>query len=192
MIRKFVPAAALTAFFFMVGAQPVAGQPAASAPAAPADPAVQFGAREAVQQISLSPGGTKVAFLVPARGQGNVLYTVEVGSNAPPRSALSSDGNPERLRYCFWVSETRLVCQVYFISSTTAVSNQLLSFTRWIAIDADGKNLKLLSRPTRFDDLGVALSGGEIIDRLTGTDGSILMGRVYVPEAKIGTHFEDK
>jgi dienelactone hydrolase len=193
MIRKFLLAGSALAFLSVAGAQPVDAQPAApAAPAAAADPAAQFGAREAVQQVSLSPNGSKVAFIVPARGQGNVLYTVDVGSNAAPRSAIAADGDPERLRYCFWVSETRLVCQIYFINTSAGGSGQLLPFTRWFAVDADGKNLKLLSRPSRFDDTLISLSGGDIIDWLPGTDGSILMGRAYVPEARIGSHLEDK
>jgi len=42
------------------------------------DPAARFGARENVADISLSPDGRKVAYIVPRAGQGNALFTVDL------------------------------------------------------------------------------------------------------------------
>jgi dipeptidyl aminopeptidase/acylaminoacyl peptidase len=162
-----------------------------AAPAAPADPPAAFGAREAVLDVALSPSGRKVAFIAPGPGRSTLLYTVDVGSDAEPFMALSADGKPERLSGCGWVSDQRLICTIYMVVDTIN-PGQAMGATRLVAVNSDGSNLKLVSRRTRSDDLYVAQSGGEVIDWQPGNEGSILMGREYVPEGKIGSHIEDK
>ena len=163
------------------------------AAAPPADPAKAFGTRPSIMDIALSPSGGKLAFLSPGPGQSTILYTVDAKAGAAPRIALSADGNPERLSWCGWVSEARLVCSIYMVTDETGVAaGEVISATRLIGVDADGKNLKLLSRRSRPDDLYVSFGGGRIIDWLPGEDGAVLMGRQYVPEGKIGTRMEDK
>jgi dienelactone hydrolase len=183
-------AAVAAAYLFLSAAAPE--PPAAPAPAsAPADPAVVFGAREGIQDISLSPGGTKVAFVSPGPGQGNILYTVDVAGagDAVPQKTLTASGDPERITGCNWVSERRLVCDVYMLDK---VAGELMPFTRVVAVDAGGGNLKLLSRTQRPDDVAVSLSGGGVLDWLPGEDGAVLMGRNYVPEERLGTNILDK
>jgi dipeptidyl aminopeptidase/acylaminoacyl peptidase len=164
--------------------------PAPAGAADPADPPAAFGARESVLSVSLSPSGRQLAFISPGPGQITFLYTVDSSGGGTPRKALSADGKPERLHRCGWVSETRLVCTVYMIASSAAVG-QIVGITRLVAIDADGKNIKLLSRGTRPDDQYVSFGGGSIIDWLPDAEGSVLMGRQYVPEARAGTRMAD-
>ncbi|HEX8468248.1 MAG TPA: S9 family peptidase [Allosphingosinicella sp.] len=183
MFRIFSPAA-FAALLLVSTASPAAS-------AGPADPPAAFGAREAVLDIALSPSGGRVAFIAPGPGRSTLLYTVDVGGEAEPFMALSADGKPERLSNCGWVSEQRLICTVYMVVDTVVVG-QPLGATRLVAVNADGTNVKLVSRRSRSDDLYVAQSGGDVIDWQPGNEGSILMGRQYVPEAKIGTHVEDK
>jgi dipeptidyl aminopeptidase/acylaminoacyl peptidase len=179
MFRRFVLAAA--AVLLLPAAAP------------PADPAAAFGEREAIQDISLSPAGTKIAFITPGPGQSTVLYTADIGSTAPPQRAAFADGKPERLSSCGWVSEQRLVCTIYIVTDRAGVAaGTPIGATRLIALDSNGGNIKLLSRPTRPDDLYVSFSGGGIIDWLPGSDGAVMMTREYVPEGKIGTRLEDK
>ena len=174
-------------FLLVVGAAvllPAAGPPA--------DPARQFGARPSVLDIALSPKGEKIAYLAPGAGQGTVLYTVDLAGGGQPRRALVADGQPERLSGCNWVSEVRLVCSIYMVTTNTDVAaGEPIGATRLIAVDADGGNLKLLSRPTRPDDLYVSFGGGDIVDWLPGEDGSVLMGRDYVPEIQPGRRTND-
>ena len=163
------------------------------AAAPPTDPAKVFGTRASVIDIALSPSGGKLAFLSPGPGQSTILYTVDAVGGAAPKIALSADGKPERLSWCGWVSEARLVCSIYMVTDETGVAaGEVISATRLVGVDADGKNLKLLSRRARPDDLYVSFGGGRIIDWLPGEDGAVLMGRQYVPEGKIGTRMEDK
>ena len=71
-----------------------------------------FGAREDVQQISLSPDGTKVAIVAAGRARRDADDR-RPGAGGAPRSMLRSTGDPERLTDCDWVTDTRLVCRVY-------------------------------------------------------------------------------
>ena len=157
---------------------------------APADPPAAFGARESVLDVALSPSGRRVAFISPGAGQGAVLFTVDVGSTAEASRTLTSDGSPERLAGCGWVSEERLVCTVYMVVNHAGAAERV-GATRLVAVNAGGGNLKLLSRQSRPYDLYVAFGGGEVIDWLPGTDGAVLMGREYVPEGRTGSHLED-
>jgi dipeptidyl aminopeptidase/acylaminoacyl peptidase len=154
------------------------------------DPAALFGARESILDVSLSPSGNKLAYIAPGPGQSTLLYTVDLASGAAPTLAGSADGKPERLADCGWVSDTRLACTVFAVGDDPAFG--LFGATRLLALDADGRNLKLLSRPTRPDDEYVSFGGGTIIDWDAGEDGSVLMGRQYVPEAKMATRMVDK
>ncbi|HEX8621517.1 MAG TPA: S9 family peptidase [Allosphingosinicella sp.] len=164
---------------FLVAAVPVADPPAA------------FGARERVLDISMSPGGSKIAFITPGPGQSTVLYTVDSAGGSTPVRAVAADGRPERLSQCGWVSERRLICTIYFVIENI-VPNQPIDGTRLVALNADGTGAKLLSRRTGANDLYLANGGGEVIDWLPGSDGQVLMGRTYVPESRIGSHFEEK
>ncbi|HEX9963539.1 MAG TPA: S9 family peptidase [Allosphingosinicella sp.] len=166
-----------------------AAAPVVAAP--PADPPAAFGARESVLSVSLSPSGKQVAFISPGPGQSTYLYTVDSSGGGTARETLSADGKPERLHRCGWVSEARLVCTVYMVGSSAAVGGQPVGVTRLIAIDADGKNVKMLSRGMRSDDQYVSFGGGSIVDWLPDSDGSVLMGRQYVPEAKTATRMVD-
>ena len=156
----------------------------------PGRPPAAFGARENVLDIALSPSGGRVAFVSPGPGRSPLLYTVPVGSDSEPRLALSADGKPERLSRCGWVSEQRLICTVYLVSDKV-VAGQPLGATRLVAVNADGSNVKLLSRRSRAYDLYVSFGGGEVIDWQPGAEGSVLMGREYVPEGRSDSRLMD-
>jgi dienelactone hydrolase len=187
MIIRFCAAAAVAALLGIAAAPTEAQAPAAGA--APADPATLFGAREGVEDISLSPSGTRIAFIAPARGQGNVLFVADAAGGSAPVATLTAAGDPERISSCGWVSDARLVCEIYMLQQ---ISGVLLPFTRTIAVDAGGGNLKMLSNRARYNDVGIVLSAGGVIDWLPGEEGAVLLGRTYVPEEAIGTHLLDK
>jgi dipeptidyl aminopeptidase/acylaminoacyl peptidase len=165
-----------------------ADPPAAPAKAGPADQAAIFGAREDVRQISLSPSGTRIAFVAPGPGPSTILYVSDVADGSAPKAALSADGKPNRISSCFWVSDSRLVCSLYMVFNS---AGQIVAATRIVAVNADGGGLKLLSRDMRSDDAYVALSGGQVIDWLPDESGAVLMGREYVPEERQATHMND-
>ena len=148
------------------------------------DPAAAFGARESIEQISLSPDGTKIAYIAPSKGQASQLFTVDLNANGRTSVALTSSGRPDRLGRCGWISNTRLACNVYGVIS----DNQDRSYmSRVFAVDADGKNLKMLSNRQSGSANYMAYSGGGVLEALKGDGSRVLMARTFVPEEKAGT-----
>ncbi len=157
----------------------------AEAPAA-FDAAAAFGSRESVFRLKLSPDGQSVAYLSPTTGQGSALYVLPLAEGSKPRIALTASGDPERIERCDWVSNDRLVCSVYMILREP----QLLTLKyaqRLLAVDSNGANPKILSRPVNSHSRGVALSDTGIIDWLPDLDGSVLMERVHLPDDHVGS-----
>ena len=152
--------------------------------AEPSKEAKAFGAREFIQDISLSPDGAKVAMIQPDGTRGAVLVIADLAS-AQMNPITHVTGDPERLDYCRWSTDTRLVCRLSIFSDTTG---QKLGFTRMIGIDADGKNLRMLTQSPSSRAVTVQQYGGDVIDWSgDGTGGSVLMARSYVPDNTIGT-----
>jgi dienelactone hydrolase len=153
--------------------------------AAPAtfDAAADFGARQDVSELTLSPDGNNVAFVVPADRSGTAVKTLSLAPGAKPKVALSANGKPDRILKCNWVSNDRLVCQLYWIGPHP----DLHAFVRLVAVDADGSNLKYLGKPQSPYTRGIEFSGDEVIDWLPGQDGVVLMSRVFLPDDHVGT-----
>jgi dipeptidyl aminopeptidase/acylaminoacyl peptidase len=129
--------------------------------------AAAFGAREAVEQLSLSPDGQRIAFIAAGIGQRSTLYTVATSEGAEPQKVMSASGDPERLKRCDWVSNTRLACIVFGVAVNRTYSGD---FSRILAVDADGSNAKLLSTQD-------STNGGAIIDWLPDQNDAVLMVR---------------
>ena len=154
-----------------------------------ASAAAMFGVREGVLQASLSPDGNSVAFIKPTTGQGSAVYTVTIGSAAEPKRVLAASGSPDRLEWCRWVSNARLVCEVYFVQRTDL---EVYSTSRIVAVNADGGDVKMLTRREGENALGHSFYGGSVIDWLPDESGAILMQQNYVPESKAGSLIEQK
>jgi dipeptidyl aminopeptidase/acylaminoacyl peptidase len=151
--------------------------------AAQSTDAQRFGAREAVEQIALSPDGTRVVYVSAGKGHDSTAFIATIGAGAPQR-LFTTDGDPERLLECQWASNTRILCRIYALM---AENLSMVSYTRWLAIDADGTHAQVLSAPSTSRSIGVSQSGGALIDWRSDKDGSVLMTRVFVPERSIGT-----
>src|SRR5215469_14953811 len=151
------------------------------------DAAAAFGARPSASAMHLSPDGQSVVYITPTTGQGSAAYTLALSPGAKPKAALVMSGKPERLSYCIWVSNERLVCEVFAVMNDVIANYPVVS--RIVAVNADGSNLKVLSKRDSADARGVQLGGGQVIDSLPGEDGAVLMTRVYIPDDKIGTRF---
>ena len=146
--------------------------------------AAAFGARQGIEHVSLSPDGNKVAYIVSADGQGSTLFTVDIANGGIAKPALSASGDPERLSYCEWVSNDRLICNVRMILPD---ANEWVSVNRLLAINADGTGVKLVSIRQGNNAQYFSNFGGNLIDLLPGDDGAVLLGRSHVPEEKIGS-----
>ena len=148
------------------------------------DAAAAFGAREAIAYASLSPDGTKIAFLGPGPGQSSVLYSIDTTKETTPHIVLKSSGDPERLFGCDWVANDRLACRV---AGYQEYAGEILGFSNVIAVNADGSNIKVLSKRRGQNAMFWDFRGGGIIDFAPTVDGTVLMMRSYVPEEKIGS-----
>jgi dipeptidyl aminopeptidase/acylaminoacyl peptidase len=142
------------------------------------DPAAAFGARPSVSDISISPDGASVAFVGASAGRGSILFTMPLSGTSEPRTALTSEGKPFRLQGCEWVSNSRLVCTIFFLAKNNQ-NLELAPYTRLVSVDSDGRNFKLLSDHPTFG-IGAQLGGGAILDLLPDEDGVILMAEFGV------------
>jgi dipeptidyl aminopeptidase/acylaminoacyl peptidase len=170
-------------FFAGFIASAVAGQEAPQ-PAQNADPAALFGARARIEQIDLSPDGQRLVYLTPGPRASTMVVMQQLGATQA-QVILRTDGNPERVNWCNFVSNDRLVCRITFLQRR---NNFLIPFYRLLSVDASGGDPKLLGERESFFDAYIRQFDGSIIDWRPGQEGTVLMSRSYVPEAgRIGT-----
>ena len=150
------------------------------------DVAAAFGARQSVTVLALSPDGKSVAYIGPIAESGSALFTIDLTKGVKPQTALVASGRPERLERCHWVSNERLACVIYGVVDDALVG--LLPFSRIVAVDRSGGNVKLLSTRTNEYSRGLQLGDGSIVDWLPDEDGAVLMMRVYLPDKHTGSH----
>lgn len=140
-----------------------------------------FGNRESVEHVDISPDGMKIAFVAPGPGRTSAAYVVDLAQeNAIPRSVVGSAGNPERLRWCNFVTNERLICQ---ISAMMNVGGILAPFSRLFSVDTDGRNMRELGQRSTMEDIALRQFDGAVIDWLTDGDASVLMSRLYIQQA---------
>lgn len=175
MVRgKYWPVAAVAA---LACAGPAAAQSVESL-------AARFGATESVQDISLSPDGNKVLFLVPTP-LGRTLYMADLVAGGEPQRVINQSNPKERISWCNFASNTRIVCQIATIQNS---GTALLGFSRLVSFNADGSDARLLNTMDSSRSLGFAQSGGSVIDwDVPGKPGHVFVTRTYVPERTIGT-----
>lgn len=146
--------------------------------------AKQFGAREMVRDVSVSPDGQRVALVVATgtRGTGLLVSSPE----GQLKSILNYAGDPPvQLSHCSWSTATRLVCTLFGIVDR---GGEPIGMTRMLAINADGSNAKELSARQKQGQLYERYFGGGILDWLPDDNGSnVLMLRQFVPEQGTGT-----
>jgi dipeptidyl aminopeptidase/acylaminoacyl peptidase len=149
------------------------------------DAASAFGARPSVTVMRLSPDGMNATYVASTKGRGSIAYTLSLAKGSAPKPALSSDGKPLRLESCHWVSNDRIVCLIYAVISDAAIGS--VGMTRLVAVDADGKNPRVLSTRENHHTRGYQFGGGQVIDWLPDESGAVLMTRVYLPDDHLGT-----
>ncbi len=136
--------------------------------------AAVFGARPAVEQMSLSPDGTRIAYVGAAAGQTTVLMIGDL-AKGELKPITYTDNKPINLTSCDWAANDRLVCQGYGLDM---LYGKRVSFTRLFAIDADGKNMKALGVPRGFDE-GSSQYDGVVVDYLDRNN-QVLIAREHV------------
>ena len=170
LIRRMIAFAAFAGAAMSVSAQQ---------PAKLNTPGAWFGVRENVQQVDISPDGSRIVYLTPGAGRSTAAYVADLSGGGDPALVIRSSGNPDRLSWCRFVSNTRLICKLTGEASDIEL---LVPFSRLVAIDADGMNMAMLGQKSSADDARVRQFDGDILDWLPDEDGAVLMAREYVPE----------
>lgn len=150
------------------------------------DAAKRFGARSSVLDISLSPSGTKLAWIAPGPGHTEQLLVIDMedGKGITPistNSAVHAD-----LSRCEWATNERLVCEISGMSK--AGDGVLVPFTRMFTIGDDGSDVTSLTERRTIRALGFNQDGGDIVALdVEGEEGRLLITRNYIPERTTGT-----
>jgi dipeptidyl aminopeptidase/acylaminoacyl peptidase len=163
----------------LLAALAAAASPAIAADASLNSDAAAFGVRESATGVGLSPDGSRIVYVGPAAGGATVAFVADVASGKVT-PFLRAGAYGEKLRWCSFVTDTRLVCRYTGIANDTGF---LIGYGRLIAVNSDGSNLKELGQRASEYDAGLRQYDGQVIDWLPGGDGSVLMARQYVREA---------
>ena len=148
--------------------------------------AAAFGARPTVLDISVSPDGTKVAVVQPLRKSEEVVWVYDLGENVERKLALSLAGEEEIIAGCDWGTDTRLICTIRL---SRIIDGVRAGFTRVVALDADGGNIKMLSNTGTSRTLVPIQYGGAVLTRsIPGKPGKVLMTRQTRPTFSTGTN----
>lgn len=148
--------------------------------------AKRFGARASVLNISLSPDGTKLAWIAPGPGHTEQLVVIDMEDNKGITPISANSAIHADLSRCDWATNERLVCEIYGMGKRG--DGILLPFTRMFAIGEDGSDVTSLTERRTSRSLGFNQDGGEIVALdVEGEKGRLLMTRNYIPEETIGT-----
>lgn len=160
----------------------------ASSAASQTDTAALYGARESIADISMSPDGTQLAFIQPAKDRGSVLF-VGSAEGGVPKAIFQSDGKPWNLAGCNWASNVRLVCTLYGVSDPGL--GFPVSFSRLVAVGTDGSNVKQLGQNSLKGAYGLHQYDGQIIAWPLADNGQVVMTREYRQEEQTNTRLSN-
>ncbi len=147
--------------------------------AGPIAASAMFGVREAVGQIDISPDGNRIVYLSAGAGRNITAFVADLGGTSAPQAAINSSGKLGDLRWCRFVNNKRLICQ---IRGMTDINNALVPYSRLMALDTDGKNVSMLGEEASRRDERIRQNDGYVLDWLSGETDSVLMAREFVPE----------
>lgn len=148
--------------------------------------AINFGARPDVIDISLSPSGNKIAFVAAGPEHTEVVNVIDFAGELAVKPVMTNSEKIGDIDWCQWASDTRLLCQLSGMAGGDG--GFLIPFDRLVAVDADGRNFKMISQRQSARALGLNQSGGDVLAFDVADDaGMILMTRDFVPDEMIGT-----
>lgn len=175
-----VRVALLAAASVFVGASALAQ----TAPAQPSSTSVvgdaaAFGSREGVEALNLSPDGTHLVYVAPARDRWSAVMVVNNATGDVKPIAVSR-ADPQVLRWCNFASNDRLVCR--FSATIRGDTGDLIGYSRLVSMNLDGSDMKELGQHASFYDADLRQFDGAILDWRAGPAGQVMMEREYVPE----------
>ena len=175
-VRDLLSAAASAALFVSAGAE-------AQQVHTLAQDAAAFGHRSGVQAMAVSPDGTKLVYIAPAKDRWSAVMVVNVASGED-KPIMSAHADPDVLRWCNFAGNDRLVCRINWTSRDSY--SHLINFSRLASMNLDGSDLKQLGQQSSAYDQYLRTYDGSVLDWHSTRPGTVLMQRAYVPEMEKG------
>ena len=167
-------AAACVFAFSATATTPIAAAQEAQSAETPEDIAIRFGIRSSVLDISLSPSGRMLAWIAPGPNHAEILKVLDLDGNTEIASIVSNTEITADLNQCDWVTDTRLLCDVF--GMTKRSDGVLLPYDRMFAVNFDGSGLERLHDRRSRRAMGFNQDGGDIVALdVPGAPGQVLI-----------------
>jgi dienelactone hydrolase len=151
-----------------------------------------FASRPRIEDVSISPDGRYLAFIQTRDGKATaVVSDRQAGKDQPMRGVLTEPDHFQ-MTWCRWATNTRLLCGFRGM----ARNRYIYPITRLAAIDADGKNSRVLLQNSmeaqgQYQDRIIDWNPGPpntvLIEADEGLSEKQMMGSVEI-YGKVGTH----
>lgn len=141
-----------------------------------------FGTRETSWAPELSPSGKQMLFFASGDKGRTTLLLKDFGTGENSE-LLFSTGLPEHLEWCDFATEVRIICE---FRGNKADGQQIIGFSRLIAVSSDTREIKPLGNKTSGYDAYVRQYDGAVVDWRADASGSVLIARNYVPQVDLG------
>jgi dipeptidyl aminopeptidase/acylaminoacyl peptidase len=105
-----------------------------------------FASRARIEGASISPDGRYLAVIQTLDGRGLVIVDDRQGGKDRVMHPVLNEPDRFLLTWCHWATNTRLLCGLRAITSDRGY---LFPVTRLVAVDADGKNMRVLMQNNR-------------------------------------------
>ena len=151
-----------------------------------------FAARPAIEAATISPDGHYFAVISTRDGRGAAVVLDRSPAQLPAKAVLTEPPH-FLLSWCRWATDTRLLCGY---RGMVKPNGRVIGITRLVAVDADGKNTKVLiqnsdSAQGQFQDRVINWNPGPantvLIEADEGLNDSQLLPSTHV-YGNVGTH----
>jgi dipeptidyl aminopeptidase/acylaminoacyl peptidase len=151
-----------------------------------------FASRPQVEDVSISPDGRYLAMIRTRDGKGFAFVSDRSAGKDQTQRLVITEPDHFHMRWCRWATNIRLLCSFRGIASDVNV----YPVTRLVAVDADGKNLRVLIQNSRvaqgqFQDEIINWTPGKpdtvLIEADEGMNANDLANGVEV-YGNVGTH----
>lgn len=149
--------------------------------------AERFGVRSSVLDISLSPSGSKIAWIAPGPNHTDKVQVFDLNGTDPIKTILLNTEVNVDLNQCEWVTDEYILCGVYGVTKRQSDS-LLLGFRRLVALDDRGDEVRVVTQQQSDLAMGFSQDGGTILALdIAGETGKVLVTRDYLPESNTMT-----
>jgi dipeptidyl aminopeptidase/acylaminoacyl peptidase len=142
-------------------------------------PLTAFAAAPRISDATISPDGRYLAILTSIRKAQTLVVQDRSATGPGALHAVIGAADGFELLWCRWASDTRILCGMHAPGDSHGV---LVSKTRLIGADADGKNVKVLMEVE--DAPGYSLLGRFLAWDVPGRPNIVLMLASNTPESK--------